>query len=98
MYIIFQNDAGGVAIITPAPVALEVLGVEAIAQKDVPFGKPYKIIQAADLPADTSARDAWEIDPALLTDGVGADFGAGSLNDVIGYDANMQPIIKRRPE
>lgn len=73
MRIIYKNDAGGVAVIIPAPEALEAHGIHAIAQKDVPAGKPYKIVPASEIPTDRSLRNAWEVDEALLTDGVGSD-------------------------
>jgi hypothetical protein len=37
----------------------------------VPAGKPYKIVDAADLPTDRAYRNAWTVDEADLTDGVG---------------------------
>lgn len=71
--IIYKNDNGGVSVIHPSPEALAIYGIEAIAKKDVPAGKPYKIIDSSELP-DRSQRNAWEVDDALLTDGVGADY------------------------
>jgi len=56
--IIYPNDDGGVAIIAPAPDSG--LSIEEIAAKDVPAGKPYKIIDAADIPTERTFRDAWE--------------------------------------
>jgi hypothetical protein len=79
--IIYENDDGGVAIIIPAPDCG--LTIEQIALKDVPFGKPFKIIDVTDLPADRSQRAAWVVDPADLTDGLGADYGAGSVNPFV---------------
>lgn len=67
--IIYQNEAGGVSVIIPADCGLT---VEEIATKDVPTGKPYKILDAADIPTDRAARDAWTVDEADLTDGFGA--------------------------
>lgn len=69
--IVYQNDTGGVAVIIPTPEALDLYGIEAIAKKDVPAGKPYKIVDAADIPADRSEREAWTVDEADLTDGIG---------------------------
>lgn len=69
--IIYKQDNGVVAVIHPAPEAIEAYGIEAIAAKDVPAGKPFKIIDEADLPADRSQRMAWTVDDAELTDGVG---------------------------
>lgn len=70
--IIYKQDNGVVAIIRPTQEALALYGIEAIAQKDVPTGKPYKIIDASEIPADRSQRNAWTVDDADLTDGVGA--------------------------
>ena len=72
MKIIYTQDNGVVAIIHPTEEALALYGIKAIAQKDVPAGKPYRIIDASELPADRSQRNAWTVDDADLTDGVGA--------------------------
>ena len=56
--IIYPTDNGGVAVIIPA--AECGLTIEEIAAKDVPAGKPYKIINVADIPTDRTFRDAWE--------------------------------------
>ncbi len=57
--IIYPTD-DGVAIIVPAPEALETMTIEEIAAKDVPAGKPYKIVDVADIPSDRTFRNAWE--------------------------------------
>ena len=69
--IIYNQDNGVVAVIIPTPEALEQHGIQAIAIKDVPAGKPFKIVDAADIPTDRSQRDAWTVDEAELTDGSG---------------------------
>ena len=56
--IIYPTDEGGVAIIIPAPECG--LTIEEIAVKDVPTGKPYKIIDVSEIPTDRTFRDAWE--------------------------------------
>jgi len=71
--IIFKNDQGGVSVIIPTPEALEQHGIQAIAIKDVPAGKPFKIVDAADIPSDRSDRNAWTVDEADLTDGIGGE-------------------------
>jgi len=53
--ILFPNDNGGISIIVPTE------SVEA-AMKDVPAGKPYLIVDAADIPTDRTFRDAWTAD------------------------------------
>lgn len=71
--IIYKQDNGRLAIVYPAPEYVDKYGIEAIAVKDVPAGKPYKIIDSADIPTDRTYRDAWTVDEADLTDGVGAE-------------------------
>jgi hypothetical protein len=58
--IIYPTDNGGVAIIIPAPEALETMTIEEIAAKDVPTGKEFKIIDTVDVPTDRTFRNAWE--------------------------------------
>lgn len=70
--IIYKQDNGIVGVIYPTLEALTLFGIETLAQKDVPTGKPYKIVDSTALPADRSLRDAWTISDAELTDGVGA--------------------------
>lgn len=70
--IIYKQDNGVLSVIHPTPEALSDLGINAIAQKDVPTGKPYKIIDTIGLPSDRAFRDSWTVDDADLTDGVGA--------------------------
>ena len=69
--IIYNQDNGVVAVIIPTPEALEQHSIQAIAIKDVPAGKPFKIVDAVDIPSDRSQRDAWTVDEAELTDGIG---------------------------
>jgi hypothetical protein len=69
--IIYQNDDGGVAVIIPPRDGDCDLTLEQIAAKDVPTGRPYKIIGVADIPADRAERMAWVVDEADLTDGIG---------------------------
>ena len=58
MRIIYPTDDGGVAVIIPA--AECGLTIEEIAAKDVPAGKPYKIVDVSDIPEDRTFRAAWE--------------------------------------
>jgi hypothetical protein len=60
--IIFPNNDGGVSILIPA---IECgLTIEEIAAKDVPAGKPYKVVDVSDIPTDRTFRDAWEFSEA----------------------------------
>jgi hypothetical protein len=71
--IIYRTDEGGVAVIVPTPEALEQHSIQAIAVKDVPEGKPYKIVSEADIPSDRTGRDVWTVEEADLTDGIGGE-------------------------
>lgn len=58
--IIYPTDEGGVAVIIPTQEALDLHGIQAIAIKDVPAGKPFKIVNVGDVPSDRTFRNAWE--------------------------------------
>lgn len=58
MRIIYPNEEGGVYVIIPASECG--LTIEEIAAKDVPTGKPYKIVDVSDIPSDRTFRNAWE--------------------------------------
>ena len=67
--IIYKNTDGTIGIIVPTNCGLT---VEQIAQKDVPTGLNYKIVNVSEVSSDRTFRDAWTIDDAELTDGVGS--------------------------
>ena len=73
--IIYKNTdssvSSDVSIIIPTPEALQSMTIEQIAQKDVPTGLKYKIVDVSEISTDRTFRDAWTIDEAELTDGVG---------------------------
>ena len=58
--IIYPTDDGGVAILIPAPEYMVDHTIEELAAKDVPAGKPFKIVDVSDIPTDRTFRDAWE--------------------------------------
>ena len=53
--ILYPSDNGGVVIVIPTE-SLE------LAMKDIPSGKPYLIVDAADIPTDRTFRNAWTAD------------------------------------
>ena len=55
--IIYDNDEGGVSILIPAECGLT---IEQIAEKDVPKGKAYKIVDTVTIPSDRHFRNAWK--------------------------------------
>jgi hypothetical protein len=55
--IVYPNDDGGVAIVVPSPDCP--LTIDEIAAQVVPPGKPFKIIDTANVPSDRSDRDTW---------------------------------------
>ena len=70
--IIYNQDNGIPAVMTPTPECLQTHTILEIAVKDVPAGKRFKIVDAADLPTDVP-QEAWTVDEADLTDGVGGE-------------------------
>ena len=73
MKIIYKNEDGVVSIIHPTAEALSVMTIEEIALKDVPSGLRFAIVEDDVIPSDRTFRDAWTIDDAELTGGVGND-------------------------
>ena len=67
---IFLNDDGTPAVLFPTHEAIEIMSIREIAAKDIPFGKPFKIVPVDSLPQDKPQHE-WEIDPLTLTDGIG---------------------------
>jgi len=67
--ILYKNPEGTVAVIVPAPNCG--LTTEEVACKDVPTGLPFAIVDVSEIPESRDFRDAWDIDEAELTDGVG---------------------------
>jgi hypothetical protein len=72
--IIYNQDNGIPAIVVPTPECLETHSIQEIAVKDVPAGKPFKIISAEELAGlENIPQKAWLINDADLTDGVGGE-------------------------
>ena len=68
--VIYLQDNGVPAILSPTPECLMKHSIMEIAIKDVPSGKPFKIVNESDLPLDIP-QEAWEINESELTDGIG---------------------------
>lgn len=70
--IIYLQDNGIPAICVPTQEALTQYEIMAIAVKDVPAGKKFKIVDVLDLPQN-APQEAWIVDEADLTDGIGGE-------------------------
>jgi hypothetical protein len=88
--IIYPQESGSIAVVYPTG---ELPTLE-VARKDVPAGKPYKIIQTSDLPGDQTFFDAWEADFSN-PDGfaIGADewFAEQKAKELEAENDNNQP-------
>jgi hypothetical protein len=70
MKILYPNPEGGVCVIVPTGG----LPIEDVAQKDVPAGTRYLIVEDDVIPSDRSFRGAWEADFSNPDGyGIGAD-------------------------
>jgi len=70
MKIIYKTNDNQIGILHPSPNWQGT--IEELAQKDVPTGLKYKIVEDSVIPTDRSFRNAWEVADEELTDGVGA--------------------------
>jgi|TARA_R110000824_G_scaffold109639_4_gene257376 hypothetical protein len=69
MKIIYNNSEGNVVVLWK--VKENPRTTEEVAQRHVPTGVRYKIVEDSVIPTDQTFRDAWQVDEAELTDGVG---------------------------
>lgn len=60
--IIWQRPGGGLSVKTPSKKYTTTDDLIRIANRDIPKGIKYKIIEDTDLPSDRDFRDAWEGD------------------------------------
>ena len=68
--ILFPIPEGGICVIVPTGE----LPIEDVAQKDVPAGTPYLVVEDDVIPSDRSFRNAWEADFSNPDGtGIGAD-------------------------
>ena len=70
--IIYNEDNGISAVLFPTPECLTEHTIQEVAIKDVPAGKPFKIVDASELPQDIP-QEYWAIDDSELTDGIGGE-------------------------
>jgi hypothetical protein len=70
--IIYNQDNGIPAVMTPSPECLKAYSIIEIAIKDVPAGKPFKIVDVSELPQDVP-QEYWVIDDKDLNDGIGGE-------------------------
>ena len=69
MKIIYKVPENTVSVLSPSP---EWAGtMDELAKKCIPKELKYKIVEDSVIPTDRSFRNAWEVDKAELTDGVG---------------------------
>lgn len=72
--ILYKQDDGHIAIVVPTPQALTIWPIDEIAKADVPVGKPFKIVNVADLPSGDQID--WHIPYNAFSDGVGTFVGS----------------------
>lgn len=87
MYVIIYNQDNNIpAVLSPSPEVVEALGggieaVRKIAIKDVPSGKPFKILDHTELPQDVP-QEVWVVKDEDLTDGIGGETNKFTNDDL----------------
>ena len=72
--VIYKNQDNSVSVLIPAQEVLNTVGLQAIAEKDVPHNLPYWIVPTSDIPESRTFREAWEIDESFgEPDGFGGE-------------------------
>ena len=81
--IIFKNQDNSIGIITATDEALSFATLEQIAEKDVPSGLEYVIVNTDVIPTDRTFRECWELEPNAIFDGVGSESNEFPEEDII---------------
>lgn len=81
MKIVFKNKDNSIGIITPTQEVLRFATVTQVAEKDVPAGLPYWIVDDTVIPENRTFRSAWEIDETL-----GEPTGFGGESNEFDYE------------
>ncbi|MGY5579732.1 hypothetical protein ACXHQN_01135 [Vibrio cincinnatiensis] len=76
--VIYKQDDGTISVLSATPEYLERYSIDDIAVKDVPPGKPFKIVDESDLPSDVP-QEFWDVEDKDLNDGIGG----------LGYEFNQ---------
>jgi len=71
LYAIYITDEGQVALVTPTEEALSKNTHKEIFDRDIPEGKPYRIIDESEMPSDLTWLASWTVDESYLVSGVG---------------------------
>ena len=95
--IIYNQDSGIPAIMTPTDEALANHTIMEIAIKDVPAGKPFKIVDASELPQDIP-QEYWVIDDSELTDGIGGESNEFEPKPEPEFDEVIEPVSEVQNE
>ena len=69
--VIYQNIDNTVAVLIPAQEVLDIVGLQAIAEKDCPKDLPYWLVMDTDIPSDRTDRNSWVLENMPEPDGFG---------------------------
>lgn len=90
MQVILYKQENKICVLSPVQAIADIVDFVAIAQKDVPVGCPYWIIDASTLP--NAQQETWEIDETQYSpDGYGGESNEFSVDiqqqikEVLGY-------------
>ena len=73
--IIYQQRNGSIGVLIPTQEGIDLFDLHYLAEKDVPAGCPFKIVDKSELPSlEDTVIESWTVDVADLNDGVGGDF------------------------
>lgn len=90
--IIVYLDADNLAaLLIPTPEALSRYTIEEIAEKDVPNGRPYKIVRKSAVPTGWSSSSAWFSTIRTLASGVGGP--ADVFRDNPSHPDYVSPVV-----
>ena len=95
--VIYNQDNGIPAMVMPTEEALQDHTIMEMAIKDVPAGKPFKIVDASELPQDIP-QEYWVIDDSELTDGIGGESNEFEPKPEPEFDEVIEPVAEVKDE
>lgn len=73
--IIYRQRNGHIALLIPTQEGIDLFDLQYLAEKDVPTGCPFKIVDKSDIPSlESTVIESWVVNDVDLDDGVGGNF------------------------
>jgi len=80
--IIYENEDKTISVLIPVQEVMDTVGLQAIAEKDVPTNLPYWLVEETDIPSDRTNRNLWIAENMPEPDGFGGESSEFTDNEL----------------